>query len=109
MKRFLLLISIVVIQQIKGQTYVAIPDSNLVHCLKAIVPTAFKGDSLDISNALVTTFTTKIDAYNLSITNFEGIQYFTSLDSLDCSYNSSTSIPALPNSLTYLNCSANFF
>ncbi len=35
--------------KVNAQTFVAIPDSNFVHYLKTIIPTAFKGDSLNTS------------------------------------------------------------
>src|ERR1039457_1899398 len=82
-------------KQAKGQTpYVAIPDSNFVHYLKTIVPTAFKGDSLNKNSTLVTTTTKAINAQNLSISNLNGIQYFSSLDTLRCWMNNLTSLPA---------------
>jgi Leucine-rich repeat (LRR) protein len=103
---FLIVISCIS-KQSKGQTYVAIPDSNFVHYLKTIVPTAFKGDSLNKSSTLVTTSTTTLSVYGNSISNLSGVQYFTSLTYLDCGFNTLTSLPALPNSLTYLDCNNN--
>ncbi len=119
---------ILISSKLVAQTpYVAIPDSNFVHYLKTIVPTAFKGDSLNTSSTLVTTTTHSIDCSGKSISNLSGVQYFTSLiylncgydtitnllvipsslTYLDCSYDSLISLPTLPNSLTYLNCSNN--
>ncbi|HEX7413254.1 MAG TPA: T9SS type A sorting domain-containing protein [Bacteroidia bacterium] len=95
-------------KQSQGQTpYVAIPDSNFVHYLKTIVPTAFKGDSLNKNSTLVTTTTHSINVPSHSIANLSGIQYFTSLTYLDCSSNSLTSVPALPNSIQTLYCGGN--
>ena len=108
MKKFLLIALLICIKQINAQTYVAIPDSNFVHYLKTIVPTAFKGDSLNTSSTLVTTTTDSISVSSYSITNLSGIQYFTSLTYLECGTNSLTTLPALPNTLTYLDCSYNF-
>lgn len=90
-----------------AQTYVAIPDSNFVHYLKTIVPTAFKGDSLNTSSTLVTTTTHSINCSNLSISNLSGVQYFTSLNYLVCVDNSLTTLPPLPNSLMELWCGSN--
>jgi len=89
--------------------YVAIPDSNFVHYLKTIVPTAFKGDSLNTSSTLVTTTTQTISVNSYSITSLSGVQYFTSLTNLTCQSNYSlTTLPPLPNSLTYLDCQHNY-
>ncbi len=92
----------------KAQTpYVAIPDSNFVHYLKTIVPTAFKGDSLNKNSSAVTTYTQTINVNSRSIANLSGVQYFTSLTALMCNTNSLTTLPALSNTLTYLDCSYN--
>jgi hypothetical protein len=90
----------------KAQNYVAIPDSNFIHYLKTLIPSAFKGDSLNRTNNLVTTML-GINADNLGIADLNGIQYFTSLMSLSCSTNSLTSLPALPNTVTYIYCNHN--
>src|ERR1039457_970817 len=102
----LVVISSVCEKSIAQTPYVAIPDSNFVHYLKTIVPTAFKGDSLNRTSTFVTTMTS-FTVGSRSIANLFGVQYFTSLTYLDCSYNSLTALPALPNSLTYLNCAIN--
>jgi hypothetical protein len=95
-------------KQAQAQTpYVAIPDSNFVHYLKTIVPTAFKGDSLNTNSALVTTTTHSINCSSLSISNLTGVQYFTSLTYLVCVDNSLTTLPPLPNSLMELWCGSN--
>ncbi len=107
MRKIILIALLVCIKQVNAQTYVAIPDSNFVHYLKTIVPTAFKGDSLNTSNTLVTTTTHNINVNGLSITNLSGVQYFTSLTNLSCSTNSLTNLPALPNSLINLSCQDN--
>ena len=105
-KLFIFLIIIAsVAKQSQAQTpYVAIPDSNFVHYLKTIVPTAFKGDSLNRSSTLVTTTTDSIIVHGAGITNLSGIQYFTSLTYLNCNNNTLTSLPTLPNSLITLWC-----
>ena len=107
MKKLLTLIALTFCLSGKAQTYVALPDSNFVHYLKIIVPTAFKGDSLNTSSTLVTTSTTTLSVYGSSISNLSGVQYFTSLTYLDCGFNTITNLPALPNSLTYLDCNNN--
>ena len=105
MKKLITLLALAFCLNAGAQTpYVAIPDSNFVHYLKTIVPTAFKGDSLNTSSTLVTTSTKTINVLSKSISNLSGVQYFTSLDSLICGSNPLTSLPSLPNSLTILNC-----
>jgi len=108
MKKLLLLLSIFVMRQIQGQTWVTIPDANFVIRLQNIVPAAMNGNQLNTSSPLVTTTTHLINVSSGSIANLSGIQYFTSLDSLYCVYNNLTSLPTLSNSLTYLNCQQNF-
>src|ERR1019366_6664642 len=107
MKKFLLLLSLVCIRQVNAQTWVTIPDANFVTCLQNYVPAAMHGDSLNTSSTLVTTTTYSITVSSRSIANLFGIQYFTSLTYLDCSYNSITNLPALPNTLTNLLCNWN--
>ena len=79
----LVVISSVCEKSIAQTPYVAIPDSNFVHYLKTIVPTAFKGDSLNTSSTAVTTYTNTIGCNSLSIANLFGVQYFTSLTYLN--------------------------
>ncbi len=110
MKTLLLIALLVCFEQVNAQTsYVAIPDSGFVHYLKTIVPNALKGDSLNTSSTLVTTYTPNINVSNYypRIANLNGIQYFTSLTYLNCYNNSLTSLPALPNTLAYLECENN--
>jgi hypothetical protein len=90
--------------QSKAQTYVLIPDANFATELQQLIPTAMSGNSLNITSTLVTTSTQTINVSSLSIANLSGIQYFTSLDKLDCSNNSLTSLPTLPSSLSVLAC-----
>ncbi|MBK9671964.1 MAG: leucine-rich repeat domain-containing protein [Bacteroidetes bacterium] len=81
-----------------------VPDSNFRTVLKGIYPNCFTAqDSLiincsDIQNEI------DIDVSNLSISSLDGIQYFISLDSLNCSLNQLSNLPALPASLTKLYC-----
>ena len=93
----------------KGQTWVAIPDANFVTQLQSIVPSAMSGNQLNISSPLVTTTTQTINVNGHLISNLSGIQYFTSLTYLNCGNNSLSSLPSLPNSLIYLDCSSETF
>lgn len=91
----------------KAQNYVLIPDANFATYLQGLIPNAMNGSSLNITSTLVTIGTQTMIPQNLGISNIIGIQYFTSLTYLDCSWNSLTSLPTLPNSLIYLDCSYN--
>jgi Leucine-rich repeat (LRR) protein len=107
-KLFVFLIVIASIaKQAQGQTWVVIPDAQFVTYLQGKIPTAMHGDSLNTSDTLVTTTTWSISVASKSIANLSGIQYFTSLQQLDCSSNSLTTLPTLPNSLTHLYCETN--
>jgi len=105
MKKLFTLLTLVLFLNVKAQ-FVAIPDSNFVHYLKTIVQPAFKGDSLDTTHVLVTTTTHSIICSNRSISYMTGVTYFKSLKYLDCRNNVTGTfyLPALPDSLTYLNC-----
>jgi uncharacterized repeat protein (TIGR01451 family) len=87
----------------KAQTYVTIPDSNFVKYLKISMPTAMNGNQMDTSSTLVKTLTS-INVSDSSISNLTGIEYFINLRQLNCNNNKLTSLPALPNSLTFLYC-----
>ncbi len=128
MKKKLFIFLLIASFQTKAQTYVLIPDANFVSYLQSIIPSAMNGSSLNITNTLVTTSTQILNVFSQAITNLDGIQYFNSLNnlqcqnnfltslptlpnslkSLACQNNSLTSLPSLPNTLTYLNCSYNF-
>jgi hypothetical protein len=91
----------------KSQNFVLIPDANFATYLKGLIPSAVKGNSLNIASNLVATETKSINVGGQSIKDLSGIQYFTSLIWLDCSHAGLTSIPALPNSLQFLDCGSN--
>jgi uncharacterized repeat protein (TIGR01451 family) len=95
-----LFLFILFIQNTKAQ-FVTIPDANFVTWLQAAVPSAMSGNQMDTTSLAVTT-KTYIKLHNLNIADLTGIQYFTSLDTLECSHNPITTITALPNSITYL-------
>lgn len=91
----------------KAQTYVTISDANFVALLTTFyVPSAMNGNQMDTSSTAVTTLTS-IDVSNSSIHNLNGIQYFSSLQVLNCQQNQLTSLPTLPSSLTTLDCDHN--
>jgi hypothetical protein len=92
---------------IKAQTYITIPDANFAAYLQSIIPAAMSGNQLNTSSTLVTTSTHAINVGNSNISDLTGIQYFSSLDTLFCYYNSLTNLPSLPNSLQILYCNGN--
>lgn len=67
------------------------------------------GNSLDITHTLVTTTTQSINVSSLCISDLTGIQYFSSLNYLDCSGTSLTNLPPLPNTIQTLWCCCMYF
>jgi Leucine-rich repeat (LRR) protein len=90
--------------QIKSQTYVLIPDTNLANYLQITIPTAMSGYSLNTS---VASTVTTLNVYGKGIHSLEGIQYFTLLQDLNCENNKLNILPPLPNSIQILNCARN--
>jgi uncharacterized repeat protein (TIGR01451 family) len=101
-KLFTFLLLTVSLQIIKAQTYVTIPDANFVAWLQLKIPSAMSGNQMDISNPAVTN-RTKVDISGENITDLTGIQYFTALDTFRCVNGYATVLPALPNSVTYID------
>ena len=102
MKKLIILISIIFIQKINAQTWVAIPDGNFASYLQSTMPSAMNGNSLNITSTLVTSGTQTINCGALGISNLSGIEYFTSLTYLSCTNNSLTSFPPLATTLHYI-------
>ena len=102
-------ISILTSQFSTAQTWFVVPDSSFAVYLRGFIPAAMQGDSLNTSSTLVTSSTHSITVASQSINNLNGIQYFTSLTYLDCNDNNLKSLPTLPNTLTYLDCSYNYY
>ncbi|HTA82217.1 MAG TPA: T9SS type A sorting domain-containing protein [Bacteroidia bacterium] len=95
--------------------YVTIPDAQFAAYLDtaAGISVAMNGNQMDTSNAAVKNLT-YINIENLGIKDLTGIQYFTSLGSLDfgngspsIDSNKVASLPPLPNTLEYLACGNN--
>ncbi len=107
MKKLLLLLSLACIGHANAQPYVLIPDINFANYLQVLIPAAMNGDSLNTTSPLVTTSTHTLNLNSRSIVDLTGVQYFTSLSDLICYTNSVTTLPALPNSLTYFDCRFN--
>jgi Leucine-rich repeat (LRR) protein len=93
------------INQTKAQTWVTLNDTAFISYLHSIIPAAMHSDSLNTSSPLVAN-TTLINVFNKGIFSLNGVQYFTSLQTLICNDNYNLhSLPVLPSSLTWLDCS----
>lgn len=84
--------------------WVTIPDSNFVNFLTDNYPSCMNGNLMDTTCSAVVNATT-VNCNTKNIYDLEGIQYFDSLKSLNCSYNNFQSLPPLPSGLTDLRCS----
>ncbi|HEX7413010.1 MAG TPA: leucine-rich repeat domain-containing protein [Bacteroidia bacterium] len=107
MKKLTTLLALAISISSNAQTWVTIPDANFATYLQGLIPAAMSGNQMDITNTLVTTTTHTINVAGDGIANLSGIQYFTTLQSLVCSGNYLTTLPALPNSLIQLDCIQN--
>ena len=106
MKKLLpLFIALLYFTDVKAQ-YVTIPDANFAAYLQSAIPSAMNGNLMDTTNMAVTIKDSLIVSKR-NITNLSGVQYFSSLQYLNCDSNAITTIPKLPTSLTYLDCSHN--
>ncbi|HLP22094.1 MAG TPA: leucine-rich repeat domain-containing protein, partial [Chitinophagales bacterium] len=106
MKHTLLLILFTLLLSSTRAQYVTIPDANFVQYLTSTFPQCMNGNMLD------TTCTDVINAQFVIcdmryISNLEGIGYFKNLKQLDCSHNSLTALPQLPQPLMHIDCSYN--
>jgi uncharacterized repeat protein (TIGR01451 family) len=102
-----LLICFIALATTTKAQYVNIPDSNFRSFLIARYPTCFNGaGQMDTTCPSVVNETT-LDCESKSIGNLDGFQYFKALKELRCQNNQLTSLPNLPNSLTWLACFAN--
>ena len=87
--------------------FVTIPDVHFVSWLNANgFSGCMNGNQMDTTcNAIVNA--TSLNCYSASISNLSGISHFDHLDTLICQGNQLTSLPALPNTITYLDCQGN--
>jgi len=105
-KLYILVIALFILNNVRAQTYVTIPDTNFVAWLQMNVGAAMNGNQMDITHHSVTSLML-MQIQGRSIADISGIQYFTSLMDFNCSNNSITSISALPNSIRNLFCQNN--
>jgi len=86
---------------------VYIPDTNFRTTLMALgYGSCITGDSINASCPMVANATT-LDVSSYGISNLQGIQAFTSLTDLTCTFNNVTTLPSLPNTVTTLYCHSN--
>ena len=108
MKKFTLIILLLIASfSLKAQSYVTIPDSNFVNWLTINIPSAMVGNQMDTTDINVTSLTS-MNVSNDTIYKLTGIKYFTSLQSLDCSYNRLDTLENLPSTLQTLLCNVNY-
>lgn len=104
MKRTLLICFYLTISLCKAQTgNVAISDTNFRAYLSTLNPNLILQDSL--LNTDLSSLITTLDCSSNNIYTLDGLEYFTNLDSLTCSYNPINVLGELPESLEYLDCS----
>ena len=86
-----------------------IPDAIFRSNLKQLIPAAFDTkDSLKTTSSSVKGFTGTIDVSGKGIVNLSGIEYFTAIKQLNCSFNSIATLDVSKNTaLTNLMCSNN--
>ena len=78
----------------------------MVNVLQDIIPAAMIGDQLNTESPVVIN-TNSLDLGGHGITNLFGIQFFTSLEKLECQNNGLLVLPNLPPSLKELYCNSN--
>ena len=101
-KLFIVLLSIVSLCNAQIETYL-VPDLNFRTFLQENFPEVLISDSLLDTEAC--TEVTWLDCASKDISNLDGIQFFTNLSHLNCSYNTITELLVIPNQITHLNTS----
>ena len=134
MKKLLSLLAFMLcLTNINAQNYVTINDTSFASWLQVNIPNAMMGNQMDTTHIDITS-RRQVIIQNTHMVNFDGIQYFDSLKTLDCSINyydtitdrlqfipalpsmldtficygnKIDSLPPLPNGLTYFACNQN--
>ncbi|UAY53413.1 DUF7619 domain-containing protein [Ferruginibacter albus] len=107
-KRFFLPLFILLSFAITAKAqYAYIPDSSFRVYLKMSFPSCFNGDLIDTTCTDIVNAKGLLNISNQRISDITGIQYFKSIQSLDCSKNYIDTLPPLPQSITFLDCSKN--
>jgi uncharacterized repeat protein (TIGR01451 family) len=90
----------------KAQTYVTIPDTNFVSYLQTNFSACMSGNQMDTSCPSIQSAGYLVVSF-LNIYDLTGLEYFSNITYLDCSYNILTSLPVLPGQLQALDCGNN--
>ncbi len=107
MKKLILLFLVLVLKFAPAKAqWVTIPDANFVTKLQQLFPSCMNGNQMDTTCAEIVNETILI-VQNSNISNLSGIEHFENLQTLWCNNNQLSSLPTLPNSLTFLKCSNN--
>jgi len=93
------------LQKVNAQ-WVNIPDANFRAAIAALAPWAISGNSMDTSYSTIVNMT-NLDVSGLNIYDLEGVQYFDSLEFLDCSYNNLSTLSLLPHKIVDFRCNNN--
>jgi hypothetical protein len=88
---------------------ILIPDSNFAAWLTNMYPSCMRNGNLMDTSCDFIKKSTSVDVKNNAIKDLFGIQFFNSLQNLDCSGNQLINLPALQKSLKVLNCLYNKF
>ncbi len=103
---FLLLLALVGLCIPAKAVLVNIPDANFRAKLQTLYPACFVGVQMETTCASIIGAST-LNMDNSNIANLSGVEYFTNLQALYCSFNQLTVLPTLPSSLTLLTCFQN--
>jgi uncharacterized repeat protein (TIGR01451 family) len=105
MKKVLVLLFILIIKfSTPSQAqWVTIPDPNFVSVLQQLYPSCMSGNQMDTTCPGIVN-ATHLSVSSSGISDLTGLEYFVNLNTLHCSGNQLTSLPALPNNLTVLWC-----
>src|SRR5690349_17110126 len=107
MKKIIVTLSILFSFSFCKAQWVTIPDVNFAVWLETHYPSCLKnGNQIDTTCSGIVN-ESSINCSFREIKDLTGIQYFDNLDTLECSYNSLTSLYSLPASLKYLDFSGN--
>ena len=93
-----------VVTKIQSQNLVYIPDPSFRSYINNIVPGAMQGNYLDTLYPGLQNVQ-NIEVGYMGIYDLTGVQYFHSVWYIECSHNSLTFLPPLPQSLTFFICS----
>jgi uncharacterized repeat protein (TIGR01451 family) len=109
MKKLLALFSILFVLGLSNsfsQPFVNIPDANFAAWLNNNYPTCMNGNEMNTTcPAILSATNVNVQSYNIS--DLTGIEHFTSLLFLNCSFNQISFLPTLPPNLINLNCLGN--